>query len=251
MVAELLRTSISRGTPRQRRVREAPTTDATRWTRVAHREPHGLASTQVSWTIHPRQAAPMRLLRRVLVRLHAVEHPQHTLLAVAARVWRTEGGKAAGGTTACLPLSSSSPTWREGGLFHTAREAARIKKPQPGMVGVGTHTLPPLSLERTSQRYVGQVSWLAAFPYSLHLPKAKHLSGLCRFRSAYSCGAAMGLHHLPWSQAQTVTSPTSGIFDSMWELTVGPSGLSRTFLSEKKIYSHGCNPAIIAAGRGA
>jgi hypothetical protein len=178
----------------------------------------------------------MRLLPRVLVRLHTVEQPQHTLLAVSARVWRTEGGNAAGGTTACFPLPSSSPTWEEGVLFHTVREAARRKKPQPGTVGVGTDTLPPLSLERTSQRYVGQVSWLAAFPYSLHLPKVKHPSGLCRFRSAHSCGAAMGLHHLPWSQAQTVTSPTSGIFDSVWELTVGPSGLSRTFLSEKKIY---------------
>ena len=119
-------------------------------------------------------------------------------------------------------------------LLHTVREAARRKKPQPGTVGVGTDTLPPLSLERTSQRYVGQVSWLAAFPYSLHLPKAKHPSGLCRFRSAYSCGAAMGLHHLPWSQAQTVTSPTSGICNSVWEHTVGPADLSRIFLSEKK-----------------
>ena len=178
----------------------------------------------------------MRLLPRVLMHLHAVEQPQYTLLAVSARVWRTEGGNAAGGTTACFPLPSSSPTWEEGGLFHTVWEAARRKKPQPGTVGVGTDTLPPLSLERTSQRYVGQVSWLAAFPYSLHLPKATHLSGLCRFRSAYSCGAAMGLHHLPWSQSQTVTSPTSGICDSVWELTVGPSGLSRTFPSEKKIY---------------
>jgi hypothetical protein len=155
----------------------------------------------------------MRLLPRVLVRLHTVEPPQHTLLAVSVRIWRKEGGNAAEGTTACFPLSFSSPTWGEGGLFHTVREAARIKKPQPKTVGVGIDTLPPLSLERTSQRYVGQVSWLAAFPYSLHLPKVKHLSGLCRFRSAYSCGAAMGLHHLPWSQAQTVTSPTSGIFD--------------------------------------
>src|SRR5262249_48699435 len=128
---------------------------------------------------------------------------------------RREGGNAAGGTTACFPLSSSSPTGREGGLFHTAREAARRKKPQPDTVGVGTHTLPPLSLARTSQRSVGQVSWLAACPYSLHLPKAKHLSGLCRFRSAHSCGAAMDLHHLPWSQSQSVTNPTSGIFDSV------------------------------------
>src|SRR5215471_1349511 len=88
------------------------------------------------------------------------------------------------------------------------------KKPQPATVGVGTHMLPPLSLERTSQRRVGQVSWLAAYPYFLHLPKVEHLSGLCRFRSAHSCGAAMGLHHLPWSQTQTVTSPTSGICNS-------------------------------------
>jgi hypothetical protein len=94
----------------------------------------------------------MRLLPRVLVRLHTVEQPQHTLLAVSARVWRTEGGNAAGGTTACFPLSSSSSTWEEEGLSHTAREAARIKKPQPATVGVGTHMLPPLSLERTSQR---------------------------------------------------------------------------------------------------
>ena len=118
------------------------------------------------------------------------------------------------GTTACFPLSSSSPTKREGRLLHTAREAAHIKKPQPGMVGVGTYTLPPLSLERTSQRHVGQVSWLAAYPYSLHLPKAKRLSGFCRFRSAHSCGAAMDLHHLPWSQSQSVTNPTSGIYNS-------------------------------------
>jgi len=44
---------------------------------------------------------------------------------------------------ACFPLSSSSPTGKEGGLFHTARDAARIKKPQPGTVGVGTHAAAP------------------------------------------------------------------------------------------------------------
>jgi hypothetical protein len=113
----------------------------------------------------------MRLLTRELVRLHAVEQPQPTLCAVSGRIWRREGGNAAGGTTACCPLPSSSSTWEEGGLLHTVREAARRKKPQPGTVGVGTDTLPPLSLERTSQRHVGQVSWLAACPYSLHLPK--------------------------------------------------------------------------------
>jgi hypothetical protein len=80
----------------------------------------------------------MQLLPRVLVRLHTVEQPQHTLLAVSARVWRTEGGNAAGGTTACFPLPSSSPTWEEGGLFHTVREAARSKK-TPTWNGRGRH----------------------------------------------------------------------------------------------------------------
>jgi len=45
----------------------------------------------------------------------------------------------------------------------------------------------------------------------------------------------MGLHHLPWSQSQTVTSPTSGIFNSAGELTAVPSGLSRIFLEESRI----------------
>src|SRR5262249_16958892 len=58
-------------------------------------------------------------------------------------------------------------------------ESSAHKKPRPSMVGVGPHKLPPLSLDRTSQRHVGQVSWLAAFPYSLHLPEAQDLSGLC------------------------------------------------------------------------
>jgi hypothetical protein len=173
----------------------------------------------------------VRLLPRVLVRLHAVEQPQHTWLTSLMRcIQRIEGGNAAGGTTACFPLSSSSPTGREEGLSHTIREAARIKKPQPGTVGVGTYTLPPLSLERTSQRYVGQVSWLAACPYSLHLPKGTSLSGLCRFRSAHSCGAAMDLHHLPWSQPEAATNPPSGVFDSGCEHTAAHGALSRTFL---------------------
>jgi hypothetical protein len=88
----------------------------------------------------------------------------------------------------CAPCRNSPPP------------GSRRKKPQPATVGVGTHTLPPLSLERTSQRWGEQVSWLAAYPYSLHLPKGPALSGLCRFRSAHSCGAAMDSHHLPWSQ---------------------------------------------------
>jgi hypothetical protein len=98
------------------------------------------------------------------------------------------------------------------------------------MVRVSPYKLPSLSLERTSQRSVGQVSWLAAVIYSLRLPKAMCLSGLCRFRSAYSCGAAMDLHHLPWSQRRAVTDPTSGIFNSKCELTAARPALSRTFL---------------------
>jgi len=130
----------------------------------------------------------------------------------SARGYRTEAGNAIGGSTACFPLPLLAFTRRKRAQSHTAREAARIKKPQPGTVGVGLHKLPPLSLERTSQRWVGQVSWLAASSYSLHLPKVRNLSGLCRFRSAHSCGAAMGLHHFPWSQAYTMNIPTSDIF---------------------------------------
>src|SRR5262249_31773073 len=111
----------------------------------------------------------------------------------------------------------------------TGSEGAHTKKPQPRMVGVGPYELPPLSLERTSQRHVGQVSWLAAFPYSLHLPKVRSLSGLCRFRSAHSCGAAMDLHHLPWSQFETMTNPIHGICNFVSELTAVCSVLSRAF----------------------
>ena len=82
---------------------------------------------------------------------------------------------------------------KEGGSTH--------KKTPIRSIGVDTQELSPLSLERTSQRHAGQVSWLAALPYSLHLPKVGYLSGFCRFRSAYSCGAAMDSHHLPWSQS--------------------------------------------------
>ena len=129
------------GTPWQWRVPEAPTTDSGPVWRTESRTGSPPLRSLRPYTQDRRR--PMRLLPRVLVRLHAVEQPQHTLLAVSARAWRTEGGNAAGGTTACFPLSSSSPTWREGGLFHMAREAARIKKPQPGTVGVGTHAAAP------------------------------------------------------------------------------------------------------------
>src|SRR5215831_11020859 len=72
-------------------------------------------------------SGPVRLLPRVLARLHTVEKPQHTWLTSPVRwIQRIEGGNAAGGTTACFPLSSSSPTGREEGLSHTVREVARI-----------------------------------------------------------------------------------------------------------------------------
>jgi hypothetical protein len=56
---------------------------------------------------------------------------------------RIEGGNAAGGTTACFPLSSSSPTGREGELFHTAREAARKKTPTWSGRGQHRHAAAP------------------------------------------------------------------------------------------------------------
>ena len=63
-----------------------------------------------------------------------------------------------------------------------------------------------LSLERFIQQKIGQVSWLAALDYFLRLPKAQCLSGLRRFRSAYSCGTAMASHHLPWLQSYSVAA---------------------------------------------
>jgi len=116
-------------------------------------------------------------------------------------------------------LLSLSPAPPHGGKQCSPTQqgkAARRKKPQPGTVRVSPYKPPSLSLERTSQRHVGQVSWLAAFPYSLHLPEMRHLSGFCRFRSAHSCGAAMASHHLPCSQRlsceATWLSSTSKLF---------------------------------------
>src|SRR5438128_12178117 len=102
----------------------------------------------------------------------------------SARGWRNEGGNAAGGTTACFPSPPLPPHGGRSAVLH-GKGSSTHKKTRPYTVGVSPYKLPPLSLERTSQRHVGQVSWLAAFPYSLHLPKAQGLSGLRRFRSAY------------------------------------------------------------------
>src|SRR5262245_61619683 len=60
------------------------------------------------------------------------------------------------------------------------------------------------SPRKAPQQKAKQVSWLAAVVYSLRLPKVLYLSGQCRFRSAYSCGAAMALHHLPCSPRSPV-----------------------------------------------
>src|SRR5215468_6899414 len=62
----------------------------------------------------------------------------------------------------------------------------------------------PRKVSSVSQK-VRQVSWLAASSYSLRLPEAGRLSGLRRFRSAYSCGAALALHQLPYSQVSRVS----------------------------------------------
>jgi hypothetical protein len=134
-----------------------------------------------------------------------------------------------------LSLSPSSSTREEEAQAHTVRESSTHKKTPPGSVGVSPYKLPSLSLERTSQRSVGQVSWLAAAIYFLRLPKAMCLSGLSRFRSAHSCGAAMELHHLPWLRSKTVTNPTSSVFNSEAELTADCPALSRTFLQRARV----------------
>jgi hypothetical protein len=76
-----------------------------------------------------------------------------------------------------------------------------IKNPHLNRLGDKSYT-GTLPVERFIQQKIGQVSWLAALIYSLHLPKANRLSGRRRFRSAYSCGAAMASHHLPRLQSQ-------------------------------------------------
>jgi hypothetical protein len=86
----------------------------------------------------------MRLLPRVLVRLHAVEQPQHTLLAETARVWRTEGGNAAGGTTALLPPLLLFP--RMGGrraVLHGTGSSTHKKTPTWNGRGRHRHTAAP------------------------------------------------------------------------------------------------------------
>jgi hypothetical protein len=80
-----------------------------------------------------------------------------------------------------------------------------IKNPNLNRLGDQAYT-GTLPVERFIQQKIGQVSWLAALSYSLHLPKGYSLSGLRRFRAAYSCGAAMASHHLPWLQCNVAAA---------------------------------------------
>jgi hypothetical protein len=106
------------------------------------------------------------------------------------------------------------------------------------------------SPRKAPQQKAKQVSWLAALVYSLRLPKASHLSGQCRFRSAYSCGAAMASHHLPCSHTARVSSPTSVLCNSLCELTAVLPVLSRTFLQRAPWQARGAvgRPSPQSAG---
>ena len=132
-------------------------------------------------------------------------------------------------------LSLSSPTRREEIQFHAARGKQQAEK-NPNQERLGS--------AHTSCRPFPSKGRLSA--REGRSPGSRRLSTLCTFprpntsvvfadfRSAHSCGAAMDLHHLPWSQPQTVTSPTSGICNSGCELTAVRTALSRTFLPRRR-----------------
>jgi hypothetical protein len=131
-------------------------------------------------------------------------------------------------------LSLSSPARREEAQSYTARESSTHKK-TPTRNGRGQPIQAAVPFPRKDVSAPCRAGLLArGNPYSLHLPKAKDLSGLCRFRSAHSCGAAMDLHHLPWAQPEAVPNPTSGVFNSGCELTADYPALSRTFLQRSR-----------------
>src|SRR5215470_10124520 len=93
----------------------------------------------------------------------------------------------------CGPEKSRAPGKRARGKRVTG------DKKTPTSQGWGQVPTPPYwhpSPRKAPQSKAKQVSWLAAYAYSLHLPKVWHLSGHRRFRSAHSCGAAMALDHL-------------------------------------------------------
>jgi hypothetical protein len=100
---------------------------------------------------------------------------------------------------------------------------------------------------KAPQSKTKQVSWLAAHTYSLRLPKGASLSGLCRFRSAYSCGAALALHHLPCSQRQAVRQlgfvrPINCVCYSLLM-----SHTLEEYWGTHRWYARGCPPACIYA----
>jgi hypothetical protein len=99
---------------------------------------------------------------------------------------------------------------------------AGIKKPQPRAIGGHSPVLTPSPRKVSSvSQKVRPVSWLAASSYSLRLPEAGRLSGLRRFRSAYSCGAALALHQLPYSQVWRV-SPRLSAYEVNYIYTTEP-----------------------------
>ena len=78
------------------------------------------------------------------------------------------------------------------------------------------------SPRKAPQEQSRQVAWLAAHPYALRLPKGSPLSGLCRVRSAHSCGTALVLHQLPCSQHPAARHP--GFLRPVnWWCTIPPS----------------------------
>jgi hypothetical protein len=113
--------------------------------------------------------------------------------------------------------------WPEEEREAARREAPRLASPSPPLPPMGGRRALQLSTGSSTQKKTptgdgrGRHTCCRPFPSkgrfsagegrspgSRHVPtlctfpRSKHLSGLCRFRSAHSCGAAMGLHHLPW-----------------------------------------------------
>jgi len=89
---------------------------------------------------------------------------------------------------------------------HGPGPMAGIKKPQPRAIGGSQHradTFPSKGFVRQSESQAGV---LARGLSLLSAPsRGSRLSGLRRFRSAYSCGAALALHQLPYSQVVPVS----------------------------------------------
>jgi hypothetical protein len=108
---------------------------------------------------------------------------------------------------------------RIAGKREATRESSTQKKTPTGTGWGSAHTCcrPFPSQGRLSARQ-GRSPGSRHPPTLCTFPRTRPLSGLCRFRSAHSCGAAMDFHHLPWSQSPTMTDPTSDICNSLREL---------------------------------